>query len=268
MQPTETSPVGLKLTKQQDPLQYIITAVAKGTKADLAGLKVNDWLIKIEGNDIRSVEFAEVSQDIRHLLTNAGLINMVVARKKTPTSSPITKQIDKQQTTPSSSRSESINRPQGGKINKEIYFLFHIKILFWYLGQNATSLLTTDITRDTPDNSQVRFIPDQSTSPSTSRSQRSPISTRETSANVPGAPLSVGLTNPISDEKGTKSPRSQSRSPTREYTVNPQQKTLVTDQRMFSFLIYSKFCFIAVFFLSSISQHSKNTIQMKFVMLS
>jgi len=129
MQPTETSPVGLKLTKQQDPLQYIITAVAKGTKADLAGLKVNDWLIKIEGNDIRSVEFAEVSQDIRHLLTNAGLINMVVARKKTPTSSPVTK-IDKQQTTPSSSRSESINRPQGGKTNKEIYFLFHIKILF------------------------------------------------------------------------------------------------------------------------------------------
>jgi C-terminal processing protease CtpA/Prc len=114
MQPTETSPVGLKLTKQQDPLQYIITAVAKGTKADLAGLKVNDWLIKIEGNDIRTVEFAEVSQDIRQLLTNAGLINMVVARKKTPTSSPITKQLDKQQITPSSSRSESLNRPQAG----------------------------------------------------------------------------------------------------------------------------------------------------------
>lgn len=114
MQPTETSPVGLKLTKQQDPLQYIITAVAKGTKADLAGLKVNDWLIKIEDTDIRSVEFAQVSQDIRQLLTNAGLINMVVARKKSPTSAstPIIQPIDKQQS--SASRSESFNRPQGG----------------------------------------------------------------------------------------------------------------------------------------------------------
>jgi C-terminal processing protease CtpA/Prc len=117
MQPTETSPVGLKLTKQQDPLQYIITAVAKGTKADLAGLKVNDWLIKIEDNDIRLVEFSEVSQDIRQLLTNAGLINMVIARKKSPASSPITKQFDKQQTTPSlTTKSESFSRQQGGKI--------------------------------------------------------------------------------------------------------------------------------------------------------
>lgn len=112
MQPTETSPVGLKLTKQQDPLQYVITAVAKGTKADLAGLKVNDWLIKIEDKDIRLTEFAQVSQDIRQLLTNAGLINMVVARKRTPSSSPATKRVDKQ-ATPSSSRSESMNRPQG-----------------------------------------------------------------------------------------------------------------------------------------------------------
>ena len=224
MQPTETSPVGLKLTKQQDPLQYVITAVAKGTKADLAGLKVNDWLVKIEGNDIRTVEFAEVSQDIRQLLTNAGLINMVVARKVTPVSSPVTKQLDKQKAaSASSSRSESLNRPQGGKINK---FYFHIEILFSYLGQNATSLLTTDITRDTPDNSQVRFIPDRSTSPATTRSQLSPPSTRETSANVPSGPLSVGLTNPIPEEKGTRSPRSQSRSPTREYTVNSQQKNI------------------------------------------
>jgi C-terminal processing protease CtpA/Prc len=115
MQPTETSPVGLKLTKQQDPLQYIITAVAKGTKADLAGLKVNDWLIKIEDNDIRLVEFAEVSQDIRQLLTNAGLINMVVARKRSSTS-PKAKQL-----TPSSSRSDSFDRQQAGKI-----YIFYI----------------------------------------------------------------------------------------------------------------------------------------------
>lgn len=115
MQPTETSPVGLKLTKQQDPLQYVITAVAKGTKADLAGLKVNDWLIKIEDKDVRGVEFAQVSQDIRQLLTNAGLINMVVARKRSPSASPATKRIDKQQATPSSTRSDSMSRAQGGK---------------------------------------------------------------------------------------------------------------------------------------------------------
>ena len=114
MQPTETSPVGLKLTKQQDPLQYVITAVAKGTKADLAGLKVNDWLIKIEDKDVRLVEFAQVSQDIRQLLTNAGLINMVVARKRTPSASPAIKHVDKQ-ATPASSRSESMNRPQGNR---------------------------------------------------------------------------------------------------------------------------------------------------------
>jgi len=125
MQPTETSPVGLKLTKQQDPLQYIITAVAKGTKADLAGLKVNDWLIKIEDNDIRLVEFAEVSQDIRQLLTNAGLINMVIARKKSSTS-PSARQI-----TPSSSRSDSLTHQQAGKIfifyiNKKKHILFFI----------------------------------------------------------------------------------------------------------------------------------------------
>ena len=111
MQPTETSPVGLKLTKQHDPLQYVITAVAQGTKADLAGLKVNDWLIQIEDNDIRLLEFADVSQDIRRLLTNEGLINMVIARKK----SSVIKLIDKQQTS-LSSRSESIGRYQGGEI--------------------------------------------------------------------------------------------------------------------------------------------------------
>ncbi|CAF3164126.1 unnamed protein product [Rotaria socialis] len=95
MQPTETSPVGLKLTKQQNPLQYIITAVAKYTKADLAGLKVNDWLIKIENTDIRTTEFSEVSHTIRDLLTNAGLINMVIARKKTSISPSTSGEYDK-----------------------------------------------------------------------------------------------------------------------------------------------------------------------------
>jgi hypothetical protein len=248
MQPTETSPVGLKLTKQQDPLQYIITAVAKGTKADLAGLKVNDWLIKIEDNDIRLVEFAEVSQDIRQLLTNAGLINMVIARKKTSTSSPLTKQVDKQKT-PSSSRSDSLSRQQGGK-NLSLYQDKKKTFFSLILGQIPTSLLTTDITRDTPDNSQVRFIPDQSTSPPTTRSQRSPISNRETNVDAPGGPLSVGLTNPIPDENLTKSPRSQSRSPnrspTREYTINQQQKPFTADQSMFSFILFFfKFLFLS-----------------------
>ena len=136
MQPTETSPVGLKLTKQQDPCQYVITAVAPGTKADLAGLKVNDWLIKIEDNDVRLIEFAEVSHDIRRLLTDEGLINMVIARKK----SPVIKSIDKQQTS-LSSRSESIGRQQGGKIRiqyclyrniKPLIFQFQVKFRHHY----------------------------------------------------------------------------------------------------------------------------------------
>jgi C-terminal processing protease CtpA/Prc len=117
MQPTETSPVGLKLTKQQDPLQYIITAVAKGTKADLAGLKVDDWLVKIEDKDIRLVEFSEVSQEIRQLLTNAGLINLVIARRITPEPSPIPTRGQQQQrapAVPTSSRTDSLTRQQGG----------------------------------------------------------------------------------------------------------------------------------------------------------
>jgi hypothetical protein len=113
MQPTETSPVGLKLTKHQDPLQYVITAVAKGTKADFAGLKVNDWLIKIEDDDIRQVEFSEVSQDIRQLLTNVGLINMVIARKKSPFPSPSIVHTDKQSTVASTPGFDSNNRSQG-----------------------------------------------------------------------------------------------------------------------------------------------------------
>ncbi|CAF1569314.1 unnamed protein product [Rotaria magnacalcarata] len=209
MQPTETSPVGLKLTKQQDPFQYIITAVAKGTKADLAGLKVNDWLIKIENTDIRTAEFSEVSRDIRDLLTNTGLINMVIARKKISISPSTLQKIDKESTPiSSSSRADSLSRQQGGQI--------------------PASLLTTDITRDTPDNNQVRFVPDRSVSPPASRSQRSPVSNREINTNAPGGPYSVGLTNPISDENLTKSPRSRSRSPshspTREYAVSPPEK--------------------------------------------
>ncbi len=104
-------------------------------------------------------------------------------------------------------------------------------------------MLTTDITRDTPDNNQVRFIPDQSQKSLPVRSQRSPpIPTREANVNVPGIPLSVGLTNPISDDNTTKSPssrsRSSSRSPTREYTVDRQQKTSLNEQCRFFFFSF------------------------------
>jgi hypothetical protein len=103
-------------------------------------------------------------------------------------------------------------------------------------------LLTTDITRDTPDTNQVRFVPDQSQNSLPVRSQRSPpIPTREANASLPDIPLSVGLTNPISDDNATKSPgsrsRSSSRSPTREYTVDRQQKTSLTEQRRFFFVV-------------------------------
>ncbi|CAF1923732.1 unnamed protein product [Rotaria magnacalcarata] len=94
LQTSERCPVGLKLTKQQDPLQYIITAVAKGANADLAGLKVNDWLIKIENTDIRTTEFSQVSHTFCKLLTNTGLVNMVIARKKTSISPPISEEYD------------------------------------------------------------------------------------------------------------------------------------------------------------------------------
>ncbi|CAF4609340.1 unnamed protein product, partial [Rotaria magnacalcarata] len=80
LQTSERCPVCLRLTKQQDPLQYIITAVAKGTNADLAGRKVNDWLIKIENTDIRTTEFSQVSHTFCKLLTNTGLVNMAIAR--------------------------------------------------------------------------------------------------------------------------------------------------------------------------------------------
>ncbi|CAF0931428.1 unnamed protein product [Adineta ricciae] len=217
MQPTETSPVGLKLTKQQEPLQYIITAVAKGTKADLAGLRIDDWLIKIDDKDIRLTEFSEVSHEIRQLLTNAGLINLVIARKKSPTSSPAIKQVETQRSPAVSSSS-----PQTDSFYRQPKNL------------NAQSLLTTDITRDTPDSSQVRFMADQSQNTTTVRAQRLSAPGRENASNAPGAPLSVGITNPISDESATRSPRSHSsspsRSPTREFPVNRQQKASLTEQ--------------------------------------
>lgn len=116
-----------------------------------------------------------------------------------------------------------------------------------------TSLLTTDITRDTPDNSQVRFVPDQSTSPSTIRAQRSPPSNRETNANAPGGPLSVGLTNPISDENLTKSPSSQSRSPshspTREYTMDQESKRPLSEQRNIKHFIDIFIRFLLIFII-------------------
>ena len=76
---------------------------------------------------------------------------------------------------------------------------------------------------------------------------------------MPGGPLSVGLTNPIPDEKGSRSPRSQSRSPTREYTVNPQQKTLVSDQRMFSYVLFN--IFYSLLFLIAYEEYDQNEIR-------
>lgn len=52
--------------------------------------------------------------------------------------------------------------------------------------------------------------------------------------NAPTGPLSVGITNPISDDQATRSPRSprsQSRSPTREFPVNQQQKTIINERK-------------------------------------
>lgn len=117
MQPTEQNPVGLKLTKQQQPLQFIITAIAKGTKADLAGLKVNDWLIKVEEEDVRSIEFTQVSQRIRQLLTDSGMINMVIARKRSSTESSPALVKSEQPKVIEHYPAESIGRAQGSKIN-------------------------------------------------------------------------------------------------------------------------------------------------------
>jgi len=82
MQPSETVPVGFKLTKQTDPLQYIMTVIVEQSKADIAGLKVDDWLIKLEDNDIRLTDSQDVLQDIYRLFNSVGFINMLIARKK------------------------------------------------------------------------------------------------------------------------------------------------------------------------------------------
>ena len=82
MKPSEKTPVGLKLSKQLDPLQYVITVVVEDSRAAQAGLRVDDWLIHIEDNDVRLMDFQQVSQDIQLILTRTGSIHMLVARKK------------------------------------------------------------------------------------------------------------------------------------------------------------------------------------------
>jgi hypothetical protein len=82
MKPSETIPVGFKLIKQTDPLQYIMTVIVEQSKADIAGLKVGDWLIKIEDNDIRLTDLQDVLRHIYRLFNSVGFINMLIARKK------------------------------------------------------------------------------------------------------------------------------------------------------------------------------------------
>jgi len=82
MKPTETIPVGLKLTKQTDSCQYIMTGIVEQSQADLAGLKVDDWLIKIEDNDIRLKDLQDILENICQLFNDVGFINMLIARKK------------------------------------------------------------------------------------------------------------------------------------------------------------------------------------------
>lgn len=82
MQPSNAAPVGLKLSRQSDPLQYIVTIVVEQSEAGLAGLQVNDWLVQIENNDIRLMNFNQVSRQIQQTLTSKGAINLVVARRK------------------------------------------------------------------------------------------------------------------------------------------------------------------------------------------
>ena len=108
-------------------------------------------------------------------------------------------------------------------------------------------MLTTDITRDTPNNDQVRFIPEQTTNNLTSsQSQRVPAVEREPEVRAAriSAPLSVGLTNPIPDETTTRSPRSQSqspsRSPTREYSINQETKVSTKEEGSNQFFLKKK----------------------------
>jgi hypothetical protein len=85
MKPTETIPVGFKLAKKTNPLQYIMTVIVEQSKADIAGLKVDDWLIQIEDNDIRLTSLRMVLEDIYRLFNTVGFINMLIARKKSST---------------------------------------------------------------------------------------------------------------------------------------------------------------------------------------
>ena len=82
MKPTETIPVGFKLSKQTSPLKYIMTLIVEGSKADQAGLQVDDWLIRIEDRDIRLVALHDVLHDIYRLFNTIGFLNMLIARKK------------------------------------------------------------------------------------------------------------------------------------------------------------------------------------------
>jgi len=82
LKPTELVPIGFKLSKKADSLQYTMTAIVNGSQADKAGLKVHDWLIKIEDKDIRLTDLHDVLKDIYRLFIDQGFVNMVIARKK------------------------------------------------------------------------------------------------------------------------------------------------------------------------------------------
>lgn len=81
MKPTETIPVGFKLSKQINPLKYVMTLVVEGSKADMAGLHVDDWLIQIEDKDIRLMPLHDVLHNIYQLFNSVGFLDMLIARK-------------------------------------------------------------------------------------------------------------------------------------------------------------------------------------------
>lgn len=90
MQPTETIPLGFKLSKQLDSLQYVVSGVEHSSKAEHAGLQIDDVLVQIEDQDIRSLELSDVSQNIHQQLNSAGSVNILVARKESLAPSTIT----------------------------------------------------------------------------------------------------------------------------------------------------------------------------------
>ena len=100
-----------------------------------------------------------------------------------------------------------------------------------------TSVLTTDITRDTPNNDQVRFVPEPPTILKDTSSPPATTAARDYDYN--GLPLSVGWTNPISAETAQKAARSSSespnRSPAREFTVSEQSKSVLAERSMIIF---------------------------------